>query len=71
MHAPDTRFVLALGEDADRLEGSEVVFVLRRIGNVVLAEAEKHHAKWFAKTGEYVHVYRHRNDALRALSVFE
>jgi hypothetical protein len=36
-----------------------------------LAEAEKHDAGWLAKTGEYVHVYRHRADADRALSVFE
>jgi hypothetical protein len=71
MDVMETRYVLALGDDADRLERSDKVFVVRRVRNVVLAQAEKHHATWFARTGEYVHVYRHRDDAYRALSVFD
>jgi hypothetical protein len=67
----DRRFVLALGHDADRLEVLEEVSVLARVRNAVLVEADRRRAAAIAESGEYIHVYREREDALRALAVFE
>jgi len=67
----DLRFVLALGDDAARIEDDERVNVLRRVRNVVLAEADALHAPRLALSGEYVHVYHDRDEAFRAFSVFE
>jgi hypothetical protein len=64
-------FVLAVGDDADQIEHAEGVTVLRRVRNVVLAEADTVHAQGLENVGEHVQVYRDRDAALRALSVYE
>lgn len=64
-------FVLALGADAEQVEDVEGVNILRRVRNVVLAEVDKLQAERLVDAGEYVHAYRDRDVALRALSVFE
>jgi hypothetical protein len=64
-------FVLAVGYHADQIEDAEGVTVLRRVRNVDLAEADALHARGLAHAAEYVHLYRDRDAALRALSVFE
>ncbi|MGZ5351504.1 MAG: hypothetical protein ACXWXQ_00920 [Actinomycetota bacterium] len=67
----DRRYVLALGEDADKVANALGVSVLRRVRNVVVVETGSSQAIRFAHEGEYVHVYRSSTEALRALSVFE
>lgn len=67
----DRRYLLALGEDADRVTNAPGVSVLRRVRNVVVVETGIAQAVRLAHEGEYVHVYRSSTEALRALSVFE
>jgi hypothetical protein len=64
-------FVLAVGPHADEIEDAEGVTVLRRVRDVVLAEADTLHARELEHVGDYVQVYRARDAALRALSVYE
>jgi hypothetical protein len=65
-----TRYVLALGDDADVVADLEGVSVVERLENVVVVEAELGLAKALAMAGEYVHVYSSAHDALRALALF-
>lgn len=64
------RYVLALGDDADRVEVAVGAAVIERLPNVVLVEAEDSVARELAMSGEYVHVYRSPHDAERALALF-
>jgi hypothetical protein len=64
-------FVLAVGYGADQIEDGEGLTVLRRVRDVVIAEADTLRAQWLAQVGDYVQVYRDRDAALRAFSVYE
>jgi hypothetical protein len=64
------RYVLALGDDADRIEIATGAAVIERLPNVVLVEAEESVARELASNGEYVHVYASPHDAERALALF-
>lgn len=64
------RYVLALGDDADRVEVAVGAAVIERLPNVVLVEAEATVARELAATGDYVHVYSSPHDAERALALF-
>ncbi len=64
-------FVLTVGYGADQIEDGEGVTVLRRVRNVAIAEADTLRAQWLAQVGDYVQVYRDRDAALRAFSVYE
>lgn len=64
------RYVLALGEDADRVEKAAGTAVIERLPHVVLVEAEDSVARALAAEGDYVHVYSSPHDALIALALF-
>ena len=64
------RYVLALGDDADRVEIATGTAVIERLPDVVLVEADESVARELAADGEYVHVYASPHDALLALSLF-
>jgi hypothetical protein len=70
MATPRTRYVLALGDDADVVASAEGVSVVERLDNVVVVQADLALAKALAVAGEYVHVYSSPHDALRALALF-
>ena len=63
-------YVLALGDDADRVEVAHGTAVIERLPDVILVEAEESVARELADDGDYVHVYDSPHDALRALSLF-
>lgn len=65
-----TRYVLALGDDADVVQGTAGTAVVERLRNVVLVEADLSLAKQLARSGEYVHVFTSPHDALRVLALF-
>jgi hypothetical protein len=65
-----TRYVLALGDDADVVVSTDGTAVVERLDNVVVVEADLPLAKQLAVAGEYVHVYSSPHDALRALALF-
>lgn len=67
----DMGYLLALGEDADKITNAPGVALLRRVRNVVVVEADRSQAVRLADEGEHVHLYRSSTAALLALSVFE
>jgi hypothetical protein len=67
----DVKYLLALGDDADKITNAPGVSVLRRVGDVVVVETESSQAVRLSHESEHVHVYRSSIEALRALSVFE
>jgi hypothetical protein len=71
MNANDTRYVLAIGEDAPVVESAEGVAIIERSPGVVLVEADAGRARALAAGGEYVHIYRSPADAHRAFALFE
>jgi hypothetical protein len=70
MSDSDLRYVLALGNDATRIERAEGTAVVERLPTVVLVETDPATARELAKTGDYVHVFTSPHDALRALALF-
>lgn len=64
------RFVLALGDDADRVEHAEGTAVIERLPLVVLVETDVETAQELTQDGEYVHVYNSPHDALLVLELF-
>jgi predicted NAD/FAD-binding protein len=70
MNDSSIRYVLALGDDADRVETADGVAVIERLPSVVLVEADEIIAKELASYGDYVHIYVSPHDALRALTLF-
>lgn len=71
MDANDTRYVLAIGEDAPVVESAEGVAIIERSPGVVLVEADAGRASALVAGGEYVHIYRSPADAHRAFVLFE
>jgi hypothetical protein len=70
MSDTEIRYVIALGEDADRVQNTPGTAVVERLDNVVLVEADPALARRLASEGEYVHVFSSPHDALRVLALF-
>jgi hypothetical protein len=70
MNDSRTRYVIALGDDADIVQKTDGTAVVERLDNVVLVEADVALAKELARAGEYVHVFASPHDALRVLALF-
>jgi hypothetical protein len=66
----DTRYVLALADDANRAMATEGTVVIDQLPGVVLIEADLRVASKLARDGEYVGVYRSLSDAHRAFALF-
>jgi hypothetical protein len=67
----DTRFVLALADDAVRVKQTDGTVVIDELPGVVLVEADLPIAVTLARNGEYVGVYRNLADAHRAFALFQ
>jgi len=70
MDASRTRYVIALGDDADLVQETNGTAIVERLDNVVLVEADVALARELARAGEYVHVFTSPHDALRVLALF-
>jgi hypothetical protein len=70
MDGSRTRYVIALGDDADIVQKTDGTAIVERLDNVVLVEADAALARELARAGEYVHVFTSPHDALRVLALF-
>jgi len=70
MSVSTTRYVLALGDDAEAVAGADGAALVDRAQNAVVVETDLALAKELATAGEYVHVFSSPHDALRALALF-
>src|SRR4029453_3594545 len=64
-------FVLAVGYGADQIEDGEGLTVLRRVRDVVIAEADTLRAQWLPQGGGSAQGVRGRGAALRGFWVDE